>query len=149
MNRPGLAHGRSAWSEYRVLRRFANFTLLEVRIGTGRTHQIRAHMASIGIRLPAIDSTALRPRRPPQAASSCTPLPSSFDQPSTGEPVEISPPCRGNWKPGCRAIMRHESIAGCIFRARGVGAAFAQQPAEQKPAPVDQPTPASQSTLLG
>ena len=41
-------NGRDAVTHFRVLERFDRYTYIECRLETGRTHQIRVHMASIG-----------------------------------------------------------------------------------------------------
>lgn len=43
-----VAGGREAVTHFRVLERFGQYTLVECILETGRTHQIRVHMASIG-----------------------------------------------------------------------------------------------------
>lgn len=43
-----VAHGKAARTHYRVLRAGSGWSLLECRLDTGRTHQIRVHMHSIG-----------------------------------------------------------------------------------------------------
>lgn len=42
------AKGKEAVTRFQVLERFGNYTLVELTLETGRTHQIRVHMAYIG-----------------------------------------------------------------------------------------------------
>lgn len=43
-----VKNGKEAITHFKVLNRFKNYTLLEIKIDTGRTHQIRVHMSEIG-----------------------------------------------------------------------------------------------------
>jgi 23S rRNA pseudouridine1911/1915/1917 synthase len=89
-----LASGRSALTEYRVLRRFEKFTYLEVRIGTGRTHQIRVHLASLGhpVAGDRLYGARLCGGTPPAERIFLHALRIAFTSPATGQRVAVESP---------------------------------------------------------
>lgn len=79
------ADGKSAVTEFKVLERFKNFTYIECKLQTGRTHQIRVHLTEIGH--PLVGDTKYTARKnifdiQGQALHSHT---LTLTQPSTGE----------------------------------------------------------------
>ncbi len=58
-----VKEGRNAVTHYKVLERLGKFTLLELRLETGRTHQIRVHMSHIGH--PLLGDEVYGPKKPP------------------------------------------------------------------------------------
>lgn len=56
-------HGREARTRFRVVERFPGFTLVSCKLETGRTHQIRVHMAYIGH--PVVGDPKYGPKNPP------------------------------------------------------------------------------------
>jgi 23S rRNA pseudouridine1911/1915/1917 synthase len=90
-----LDSGRAAWSEWTALRRLGKFTFLSVRIGTGRTHQIRVHLSSIGH--PVVGDTlygapARVEGKPPLGRYFLHAHRIRFRLPSSGEEIEVVSP---------------------------------------------------------
>ena len=85
-----VANGRSAVTHWTVLERFPGFTYVECRLETGRTHQIRVHMAHIGH--PILGDTVYGNKKPvPGLQGQCLhAVGLRFLHPRTGEPVELS-----------------------------------------------------------
>jgi 23S rRNA pseudouridine1911/1915/1917 synthase len=85
-----LGHGRTALTSYKVRERFDRFTYLEVKIGTGRTHQIRVHMASIGH--PVAGDTLYGAAATNRGRFFLHAWKIRFMSPSTGEAIELEAP---------------------------------------------------------
>ena len=86
-------NGKTAVTHYRVLERFGRFTYIECRLETGRTHQIRVHMASIGHPLLGDEVYGPSGKQPFRLQGQCLhAMTLGFLHPSTGEYVEFEAP---------------------------------------------------------
>ena len=85
-----LGEGRAAWSEFHVLHRYPNHTYLEVLIGTGRTHQIRVHLSSIGHAV--VGDTLYGAPKSELGRYFLHAQRIEFAQPTTGAPVVVEAP---------------------------------------------------------
>lgn len=85
-------NGRRAITNYRVLDRFEKYTLIECRLETGRTHQIRVHLSSIGH--PIVGDEVYSHVKSPFKLKGQTLHAGiiGFIHPSTGEYLEIEAP---------------------------------------------------------
>ncbi len=85
-------HGRPAQTDYRVLEVLGDYTLIEARPLTGRTHQIRVHLAAVGHPVVGDPVYGRRKRKLPLERQFLHAWRLSFELPSTGEPVTFTAP---------------------------------------------------------
>lgn len=89
----GVRNGKHAVTHYRVLERFGDFSYIECELETGRTHQIRVHMAHIGH--PLLGDTVYGPSKcpfPGLQGQCLHAMVLGFMHPSTGEYLEVTAP---------------------------------------------------------
>ena len=86
-------NGRNAVTHYKVLERFGNYTYIQCKLETGRTHQIRVHMSSIGH--PLVGDEVYGPKKcpfPKLIGQTLHAKTLGFMHPATHEYVEVEAP---------------------------------------------------------
>lgn len=91
----GVKNGKRAVTHYRVLERFQGYTYVECQLETGRTHQIRVHMASI--HHPLLGDTVYGPAKDSHHLEGQTlhAMVLGLIHPVTGEYLEVEAPLPG------------------------------------------------------
>ena len=99
-------NGRPAVTHWRVLARYPGHTHVECRLETGRTHQIRVHLASIGH--PLLGDTVYGAKKPvPGLQGQCLhAVGLRFLHPRTGELVELACPLPPEFQQQLRRLRR-------------------------------------------
>ncbi len=83
-----VTEGRAARTQYHVVKYIGNYTLLEVRTETGRTHQIRVHLLAIGY--PVVGDATYGVKSPFLSRQFLHACRLGFHLPATGEYVEFT-----------------------------------------------------------
>ncbi|MFH1646098.1 MAG: RluA family pseudouridine synthase, partial [Chloroflexota bacterium] len=97
-----VARGREARTAYRVERYIGGYSLLEITPETGRTHQIRVHLAAIGF--PVVGDATYGVASPHLARQFLHASRLGFRLPSTGEWVEFGAPLPEDLEKALREI---------------------------------------------
>jgi 23S rRNA pseudouridine1911/1915/1917 synthase len=85
-----VTKGRKARTDYRIVRYIGNYSLLEIKPETGRTHQIRVHLAAIGF--PVVGDATYGVTSPHVSRQFLHAHKLGFRLPSTGQFVELESP---------------------------------------------------------
>jgi 23S rRNA pseudouridine1911/1915/1917 synthase len=102
--------GREAITEYEVVRRFANASIIRCTLHTGRTHQIRVHLASLGHPILG-DATYGRARHPLASRQMLHAEALAFDHPRDHKRLEIRAPLPQDMEQLIRALEAEDRAA--------------------------------------